>query len=89
MGEVHPRYGSELHLPVMGIVSCNQQVVTGDFSEAEHKCYLVNAGRAAANWKKVLRKDCKHKVMSKYEECSGDFGRSKELAPDPMGRVNE
>lgn len=28
MGEVHPRYGSELHLPAIGILSCNQQVVT-------------------------------------------------------------
>lgn len=61
----------------------------GDFSEAELKCYLVNAGRAAANWKKMCGNDRQYKVMNKYEECSGDFGRSKKLAPDPAERANE
>lgn len=50
---------------------------------------LVNAGREAAKWKKVVGNGCKHKVMNKYEECSGDLGRSKEHAPDPEGRMNE
>lgn len=44
------------------------------FSEAEYECYLVSAGRPAANWrKKMLGNDCKQKVMNTYKVCSGDW----------------
>lgn len=44
------------------------------FSEAEYECYLVSAGRAAANWrKKMLGNYCKQKVMNTYKVCSGDW----------------
>lgn len=56
------------------------------FSEAEYECYLVSAGRAAANWKKMLGNDCKQKVMNTYKVCSGDW---EERAAEPMGKGNE